>query len=297
VVAHHQGLAVRRHPIQVAALASEGDHQACSGSTTGPSDDEGVSRSVAVETTADPSRLRPSGSSPGAASQQSPSSPSVGTTPDHRAATGRDKSIPDIEGDDEPVPKPTVTEPDSHGLRPGERGHREGAASVQPVLLQIVTRINQHYGTKLNALALARPFADTIADLGVRRAALANEEEAFGIVFDRVFTHRMAAHFDKGGDLSAHYFSGDPAIRNALTVGARGPAWRLIRAQDATRGSFIEPTTSAPLQADPCGSVSPAALARVAAADPPRGSAPARITKVRTPQPPTGMRQAGRPRI
>jgi hypothetical protein len=201
--------------------------------------------------------------------------------------------VPHVEEYDA-APEPTATASDGYGLRPGEFLRPEDAGSASSALSQIITSVNRHHGTNLDTQAVAAPFVDTIADLRVRRAALANEEKDFGIVFDRIFTDQMAAHVDTIGDLTNHYFSRNPTLRNHLTAGARDAAWRLLRAQEAARASRTPTGALAWPPVEPYGSLSPAAVARVAAAVPPNGNAAARSPETITPQLHARVRQAGR---
>ncbi len=66
----------------------------------------------------------------------------------------------------------------------------------------------------------------------MRLAAVANDEENFGHVFDPVFEDKMMDHFDTVADLGRQYFGPQQDFRSSLNRSARSAAWRMIRRQE-----------------------------------------------------------------
>ncbi|GAA2148758.1 hypothetical protein [Actinomadura napierensis] len=98
------------------------------------------------------------------------------------------------------------------------------------------------------------PFTGAVTDRRSRLAAVANDEESFGIVFDDVFADYLIGQIDTVGDriddissLAQRYFSRGSEYRDLLNQSARRAAWNLIRAhQELTEGTRPERTRPGP---------------------------------------------------
>jgi hypothetical protein len=76
---------------------------------------------------------------------------------------------------------------------------------------------------------VVRAFTETIEEPVVEDAALANNQEDFGVVFDKVFAEKIVKHFNTQTDLGVRYFNPDQEFRKDLDRQARTAAYRLIR--------------------------------------------------------------------
>lgn len=115
------------------------------------------------------------------------------------------------------------------GFGEGTGGPREPEKSL---LSELIEKFNAKFGTDFTEADLVVPFNEAIADPKVRQAAVANDEENFGLVFNDVFEDKMADHIDTIADLGRQYFGPDKSFKNALNRSARSAAWRLIRRQE-----------------------------------------------------------------
>ncbi|MGW3787558.1 type I restriction endonuclease subunit R [Micromonospora chokoriensis] len=118
---------------------------------------------------------------------------------------------------------------DMKGFGDGSGGAKESEKSL---LSELIDRFNQKYGTEFTEQDVIKPFNEALADPKVRLAAVANDEENFGHVFDPVFEDKMMDHFDSTADLGRKYFDPQQNFRSSLNRSARSAAWRLIRRQE-----------------------------------------------------------------
>ncbi|MET9300659.1 DEAD/DEAH box helicase family protein [Micromonospora aurantiaca] len=118
---------------------------------------------------------------------------------------------------------------DMKGFGDGSGGAKESEKSL---LSELVDRFNAKYGTEFTEQDVIKPFNEALADPKVRLAAVANDEENFGHVFDPVFEDKMMDHFDTTADLGRKYFDPQQNFRSSLNRSARSAAWRLIRRQE-----------------------------------------------------------------
>ncbi|MEU1889235.1 DEAD/DEAH box helicase family protein [Micromonospora rifamycinica] len=118
---------------------------------------------------------------------------------------------------------------DMKGFGDGSGGARESEKSL---LSELIDRFNARYGTEFTEQDVVKPFHEALADPKVRLAAVANDEENFGHVFDPVFEDKMMDHFDSTADLGRRYFDPQQNFRSSLNRSARSAAWRLIRRQE-----------------------------------------------------------------
>jgi type I restriction enzyme R subunit len=108
-----------------------------------------------------------------------------------------------------------------------------GAAEPRKSLLsELIDRFNQRYGTNFTDTDVLPAYNEAMAEPKVRLAAVANDEEGFGHVFEPVFEEKMADHIDTIADLGRQYFGPDRNFRSALNRSARSAAWRMIREQE-----------------------------------------------------------------
>ncbi|MEU7614769.1 DEAD/DEAH box helicase family protein [Micromonospora rifamycinica] len=118
---------------------------------------------------------------------------------------------------------------DMKGFGDGSGGAKESEKSL---LSELIDRFNARYGTEFTEQDVVKPFHEALADPKVRLAAVANDEENFGHVFDPVFEDKMMDHFDSTADLGRKYFDPQQNFRSSLNRSARSAAWRLIRRQE-----------------------------------------------------------------
>lgn len=97
------------------------------------------------------------------------------------------------------------------------------------LLSALVNRFNERHGTAFTEGDLAVQFNETVEDPQVQDAAMANNQEDFGVVFDKVFAQKVGQHFDTQTDLGVRYFASDQEFRKDLDRQARSAAYRLIR--------------------------------------------------------------------
>ncbi|GII22715.1 type I restriction endonuclease subunit R [Planosporangium mesophilum] len=115
------------------------------------------------------------------------------------------------------------------GFGDGSGGAKEPEKSL---LSELIEKFNEKYGTDFTEQDVIKPFEEAIADPKVRLAAVANDEENFGHVFDPVFEDKMMDHFDTIADLGQKYFDPEKNFRSSLNRSARSAAWRMIRRQE-----------------------------------------------------------------
>lgn len=79
------------------------------------------------------------------------------------------------------------------GFGDGSGGAQEAEKSL---LSELIEKFNERFGTDFTEQDFIRPFEEAKADPKVRAAAVVNDEENFGLVFDDVFADKMADHID-----------------------------------------------------------------------------------------------------
>ncbi|GAQ58110.1 type I restriction endonuclease subunit R [Streptomyces acidiscabies] len=115
-------------------------------------------------------------------------------------------------------------------LMPGFGEGNGGAKDEEKSLLsQLIEEFNAKYGTEFTENDIARPFHEAKADSRVRAAALVNDEDNFGKVFDKVFADKMADHIDSIAGMGRQYFGADRGFKSNLDRSARRAAWRMLR--------------------------------------------------------------------
>jgi type I restriction enzyme R subunit len=114
------------------------------------------------------------------------------------------------------------------GFGDGAGGAKEPEKSL---LSELIAKFNDRYGTDFTEQDVIKPFTEAIAEPKVQLAAVANDEENFGLVFDPVFEEKMMDHFDTIADLGRKYFDTQQDFRSSLNRSARSAAWQMIRRQ------------------------------------------------------------------
>jgi type I restriction enzyme R subunit len=123
--------------------------------------------------------------------------------------------------------------PEGPTLMPGFGDGSGGGDDPEKTLLsELVARFNERWGTAFTEQDVIKPFEEAVADPKVRLAAVANDEEGFGHVFEPVFEGKMAEHFDTVADLGRRYFGPEPDFRSSLNRSARRAAWEMIRKEE-----------------------------------------------------------------
>ncbi|GGY85685.1 hypothetical protein GCM10010300_32120 [Streptomyces olivaceoviridis] len=112
------------------------------------------------------------------------------------------------------------------GFGDGAGGARDPETSL---LSELIERFNARFGTEFTAQDVLPAFNATKEDPKVRAAALVNDEENFGIVFDKKFEENMMDHVSTIDTLGKRYFGTDRDFKSGLDRSARRAAWRMIR--------------------------------------------------------------------
>ncbi|MFC7306850.1 type I restriction endonuclease subunit R [Streptomyces monticola] len=115
------------------------------------------------------------------------------------------------------------------GFGEGTGGAKEQEKSL---LSELIEKFNAKFGTEFTEEDLARPFEEAKADPKVRAAAVVNDEDNFGKVFDKVFADKMADHIDTIAGMGRQYFGADRNFKSHLDRSARRAAWRMIRREE-----------------------------------------------------------------
>ncbi|MEV0328956.1 type I restriction endonuclease [Micromonospora echinospora] len=115
------------------------------------------------------------------------------------------------------------------GFGDGTGGAQEAEKSL---LSELIARFNARFGTSFTDEDMVAAINETMADPKVRAAAVVNDEENFGHVFEPVFEGKMMDRFDAVADLGRRYFGPDRDFRSSLNRSARSAAWRIIREQE-----------------------------------------------------------------
>ncbi|WP_042398292.1 type I restriction endonuclease subunit R [Streptacidiphilus carbonis] len=113
-------------------------------------------------------------------------------------------------------------------------GDGGGGASEQEksLLSQLIEKFNDKFGTDFTEQDLLPAFNAALADTEVRQAAVVNDEDNFGKVFDQVFADKVEDHVGIVTDLGKRYFAQDKGFQASLNRSARRAAWRMIRREE-----------------------------------------------------------------
>ncbi|MFG2295589.1 type I restriction endonuclease subunit R [Streptomyces sp. NPDC048603] len=123
--------------------------------------------------------------------------------------------------------------PDGPATMPGLGDGAGGAKEAEKSLLsELIEKFNAKFGTEWTDQDVVRPFEATMADVKVRAAAVVNDEDNFGKVFDKEFERQMAKHVHTVAGLGRQYFGADRNFKSSLDRSARRAAWRMIRREE-----------------------------------------------------------------
>ncbi|MFF0692437.1 type I restriction endonuclease subunit R [Streptomyces tendae] len=108
-----------------------------------------------------------------------------------------------------------------------------GATDAEKSLLSaLIEKFNAKFGTEFTEEDVLPAFNATKDDPKVRAAAVVNDEENFGIVFDKKFEENMMDHVSTIDTLGKRYFGTDRDFKSNLDRSARRAAWRMIRREE-----------------------------------------------------------------
>ncbi|MEU7400928.1 type I restriction endonuclease [Streptomyces sp. NPDC044948] len=120
---------------------------------------------------------------------------------------------------------------------PGElRGFGDGAGGAKEaeksLLSELIDKFNARFGTEFTEEDVLPAFNAAKADPKVRAAAVVNDEDNFGVVFDKAFNGYMMDHVSTIDTLGKRYFGADRGFKSNLDRSARRAAWRMIRSEE-----------------------------------------------------------------
>lgn len=100
------------------------------------------------------------------------------------------------------------------------------------LLSELIDKFNAKFGTDFTETDLLPVFNLTNEDPKVRAAAVVNDEENFGLVYDKKFEENMMDHVSTIDTLGKRYFGADREFKSNLDRSARRAAWRMIRSEE-----------------------------------------------------------------
>lgn len=120
--------------------------------------------------------------------------------------------------------------PEGEQLLPGFTGSGAGAAHApdKVTLSELIDDFNNRFGTSLGEDDLVRPMHQAAEDPKVQAAALVNDEENFGHVFDDVFEDKVIERVEDNTRFLQR-FADDAAFKEGFTKLARRRAYEMIR--------------------------------------------------------------------
>ncbi|CAL9401478.1 hypothetical protein SUDANB171_01465 [Streptomyces sp. enrichment culture] len=104
--------------------------------------------------------------------------------------------------------------------------------SERSLLSELIEKFNAKFGTEFSETDILPAFEAAMKNPKVRAAAVVNDEENFGIVFDKAFEGHMMDHVAAVDDLGRRYYSPEGGFKSALNRTARRVAWRMIRGEE-----------------------------------------------------------------
>ncbi|MFI8444354.1 type I restriction endonuclease subunit R [Streptomyces rochei] len=107
-----------------------------------------------------------------------------------------------------------------------------GTDAEKSFLSELIEKFNAKFGTEFTEEDVLPAFNATKDDPKVRAAAVVNDEENFGIVFDKKFEENMMDHVSTIDTLGKRYFGTDRDFKSNLDRSARRAAWRMIRREE-----------------------------------------------------------------
>ncbi|MGP4051589.1 type I restriction endonuclease subunit R [Streptomyces sp. 2A115] len=115
------------------------------------------------------------------------------------------------------------------GFGDGAGGAKESEKSL---LSDLIDRFNAKFGTEFTEEDVLPAFNAAKNDPKVRAAAVVNDEDNFGVVFDKAFNGYMMDHVSTIDTLGKRYFGPDRDFKSNLDRSARRAAWRMIRSEE-----------------------------------------------------------------
>ncbi|MEV0317871.1 type I restriction endonuclease subunit R [Streptomyces sp. NPDC050658] len=119
------------------------------------------------------------------------------------------------------------------GFGDGTGGVKEAEKSL---LSELIDKFNAKFGTEFTEEDVLPAFNAAKNDPKVRAAAVVNDEENFGVVFDKAFNGYMMDHVSTVDTLGKRYFGADRGFKSNLDRSARRAAWRMIRDEEGLDG-------------------------------------------------------------
>ncbi|MFE0250957.1 type I restriction endonuclease subunit R [Streptomyces sp. NPDC059010] len=115
------------------------------------------------------------------------------------------------------------------GFGDGVGGAKEAEKSL---LSELIDKFNAKFGTEFTEEDVLPAFNAAKNDPKVRAAAVVNDEDNFGVVFDKAFNGYMMDHVSTIDTLGKRYFGADRSFKSNLDRSARRAAWRMIRNEE-----------------------------------------------------------------
>jgi type I restriction enzyme R subunit len=115
------------------------------------------------------------------------------------------------------------------GFGDGSGGAKEAEKSL---LSELIDKFNAKFGTEFTEEDVLPAFNAAKNDPKVRAAAVVNDEDNFGVVFDKAFNGYMMDHVSTIDTLGKRYFGPDRNFKSNLDRSARRAAWRMIRSEE-----------------------------------------------------------------
>lgn len=115
------------------------------------------------------------------------------------------------------------------GFGDGTGGAKEAEKSL---LSELIDKFNAKFGTEFTEEDVLPAFNAAKNDPKVRAAAVVNDVDNFGVVFDKAFNGYMMDHVSTVDSLGRRYFGADRGFKSNLDRSARRAAWRMIRDEE-----------------------------------------------------------------
>ncbi|MFF1357385.1 type I restriction endonuclease subunit R [Streptomyces sp. NPDC058297] len=119
------------------------------------------------------------------------------------------------------------------GFGDGTGGAKDAEKSL---LSELIDKFNSKFGTEFTDEDVLPAFNAAKNDPKVRAAAVVNDEDNFGVVFDKAFNGYMMDHVSTIDTLGKRYFGADRSFKSNLDRSARRAAWRMIRDEEGLDG-------------------------------------------------------------
>lgn len=108
-----------------------------------------------------------------------------------------------------------------------------GAKEAEKSLLsELIDKFKAKFGTDFTEEDVLPAFNAAENDPKVRAAAVVNDEDNYGVVFDKAFNGYMMDHVSTIDTLGKRHFGADRSFKSNLDRSARRAAWRMIRNEE-----------------------------------------------------------------